>query len=118
MFQRTIGRRHQVQATGPVALLLKAAVADFTQAIEEHSAGQRVSGLALVETSIDAPTQFHALEPVQDEERAFNAPDFPKSDGQAVLAWVAAQFSQDQGGGHRALLDGGRQCLANGFSSG
>ena len=36
-------------------------------------------------------------------------PEFPESDGQAVLTRVAAEFAQDQGGGHRALLDGGRQ---------
>ncbi len=29
------GRRHQIEAAGPVALLLKTAVADFTQSVEE-----------------------------------------------------------------------------------
>jgi len=41
-------RRHQIEAAGPVALLLKTAVADFAQPVEEHSPGQRVSGFALV----------------------------------------------------------------------
>lgn len=32
------GRRHQVEAAGPVALLLETAVTDFTKAVEEHGA--------------------------------------------------------------------------------
>ena len=103
------GRCHQVQAAGTMALLFETAVADFTQAIEEHGAGQRVSSLALVETGVDPSTQFHALEPVKDEERALDATEFPQRHGQAVLTRVAAQLAQYQGGGHRALLDGGRQ---------
>ena len=44
-------RRHQVEAAGPVALLLKAAVADFPRPVEEHGAGQRerVAGSAFVQ---------------------------------------------------------------------
>ena len=34
------GRRHQVEAAGPVALLLKTAVANFAQAVEEHGSDQ------------------------------------------------------------------------------
>lgn len=30
------GRHHQVEAAGPITLLLEAAVADFTQLVEEH----------------------------------------------------------------------------------
>lgn len=33
------GRRHQIEAAGPVALLLKTAVADFTQSVEEDRPG-------------------------------------------------------------------------------
>ena len=42
------GRRHQIEAAGPVALLLKTAVADFTQSVEEDRPGQRVARLALI----------------------------------------------------------------------
>lgn len=45
------GRRHQVEATGAVALLLEAAVADFAQAVEEHGTGERVAGFTLVQTT-------------------------------------------------------------------
>ncbi len=39
------GRRHQVEAAGPVALLLETAVTDFTKAVEEHGTGQRIARL-------------------------------------------------------------------------
>jgi hypothetical protein len=47
-------RRHQVEAAGPVALLLETAVADFAQPVEEHGAGQRVAGFALVQSGMHA----------------------------------------------------------------
>ncbi len=34
-------RRHQVEAAGPVALLLEAPIPDFPKAVEEHRPGQR-----------------------------------------------------------------------------
>ena len=74
--------RYQVEAAGPVALLLKAAVADFAQPIEEYGAGQRVAGLALVQPSVDAATQLHALQPVQNEQRALDVPQLAQSHGQ------------------------------------
>jgi hypothetical protein len=43
------GCRDQVEATGPVALLLETAVADFAQPVEEHGAGQRMACFALVQ---------------------------------------------------------------------
>jgi hypothetical protein len=36
------------KAAGPVALLLPTAVADFTEAVEEYGAGQRVARMAFV----------------------------------------------------------------------
>ena len=42
-------RHYQVEAAEPVALLLKAAVADFHQPVEKHSSGQRVAGFAFVQ---------------------------------------------------------------------
>ena len=67
------GCRHQVKAAGPVALLLETAVAGFTQSVEEHSTGQCVACLALVQSSMHAATQIHTLQPVQDKQRALNA---------------------------------------------
>ena len=64
------GCGHQIEATGPVALLFKAAVADFAQAVEEHSPGQRVARLALVQSGLYTAAQLDALQPVQNEQRA------------------------------------------------
>jgi hypothetical protein len=80
------GIRHQIEAASPVALLLKAAVADFSQAVEEYGAGQRVAGFALVQPSMHAATQFHALQLFQDEQSALDAPQLAQGHGQAVLA--------------------------------
>ena len=90
------GRRHQIETAGPVALLLETAVADFAQAVEEHGTGQRVARLALVQPGMHAAAQLDALQPVQDEQRALDATQLAKGDGQAVLARVAAELAQHQ----------------------
>ena len=50
------GSRYQIEAAGPVALLLEAAVADLTQPVEEHGASQRIAGFAFVQSSVHAAT--------------------------------------------------------------
>lgn len=45
------GSDDQVQAAGPIALRVKCAIAQFTQAVKAHGARQRVFQLALVESS-------------------------------------------------------------------
>ena len=102
-------RRHQVESTGPIALLLETAVADFAQPVEEHRPGQRVARFALVQPGMHATTQFDALQPVQDEQRALDAAQLAQCHGQAVLAWVAAELAQHQRGRDGALLDRGGQ---------
>lgn len=57
------GRRHQVQTARPVALLLEAAVTDFAQSVEENRPCQCVARLALVQASVNASAQLHALQP-------------------------------------------------------
>jgi hypothetical protein len=56
-------RRHQVEAAGPVALLLEAAVADFAQAVEQHGACQRVTRFSLVQSGTHAAAQLDAFRP-------------------------------------------------------
>ena len=90
------GRRHQVEAAGPVALLLEAAVADFPQAVEEHGAGQRVARLAFVQPGMHAAAQLDALQPVQNEQRALDTAQLAQCHGKAVLAWVAAELPEHQ----------------------
>ena len=90
------GRRHQVEAAGPVALLFETAVSNFSQPVEEHGAGQGVAGFALVQSGMHAAAQLDALQPVQNEQSALDAPQLAQGDGQAVLAWVAAELAQHQ----------------------
>jgi hypothetical protein len=47
---------------------------------------------ALVQSGMHAAAQLHALQPVQDEQRALDAPQLAQGDGQAVLARVAAEL--------------------------
>ncbi len=58
-------RRHQVEAAGPVALLLEAPIPDFPKAVEEHRPGQRVARLTFVQAGMHAAAQFNTLQPVQ-----------------------------------------------------
>ena len=56
-----------------------------------------------------APTQFGALQPVQDEQAALDAPQLAQRDRQAVLARIAAELAKHERGRGRALLDRGGQ---------
>ena len=102
-------RRHQVEAAGPVALLLEAPIPDFPKAVEEHRPGQRVARLTFVQAGMHAAAQFNTLQPVQDEQRALDPAQLAQGHGQSVLARVAAEFPEHQRGRHRALLDRGGQ---------
>ena len=55
------GRRHLIEAAGPVALLLRAAVAKFPQAVEEHGAASALRASPLFSPVRDAAAQLHAL---------------------------------------------------------
>ena len=58
--------------------------------------------------------EAHALQPIQNEQRALDAPSRKGRDGQAVLARSAAEFAQHQRYIHRALL---MEVANRGFSS-
>jgi hypothetical protein len=85
--------RHQVEAAGPVTLLLKTAVADFAQTVEEHGTRQCITRLALVQSGMHTAAQFDTLQPVQDEQCALNATKFAQGNSQTILARVL-RFSQ------------------------
>ncbi len=65
------GRDDQVQAAGPIALRVKCAIAQFTQAVKAHGARQRVFQFALVETDVAPATQLGVLQPLERKERPF-----------------------------------------------
>ncbi len=73
------GSRYQIEAASPVALLLETAVADFTQAVEKHCPA--IARLALVQAGMHAAAQFHALQPVRDEQRALDAAQLAERHG-------------------------------------
>jgi len=99
------GGRHQVQAAGPVALLLEAPIPDLAEAVKEHRPGQGVARFTLVQSSMHAAAQFDALQPVEDEQGAFDPAQLAQGHGKAILAWIAAELSQHQRGSDGALLD-------------
>lgn len=57
----------EIEPAGTVALVLKAAIPDFAQPVKEHRSGQRIACFTLIESSMNTPTQFDVLEPVEDE---------------------------------------------------
>ena len=67
------GRYGEIEAGSPVPLVLKSPVTDFTKAMKEHRSGERVTGLALVEPGIRPPAQSRVADPIEREERAFEA---------------------------------------------
>lgn len=88
------GGSHQIEAAGPVALLLEAPIPDFAKAVEEHRPGQGVARLPLVQSCMHAAAQLNALQPVEDEQRALDPAQLTQGHGQAVLARVAAELAQ------------------------
>lgn len=69
-------RCHQIEAAGAISLLLETAVSDFAQSVEEHSPRQGVTRFALVQSGMDTAAQLNILQPVQDKQRALDAPQF------------------------------------------
>lgn len=84
----------QVKACNPVFLTFGRTVSDFTAPFEADCAFQRVMCFAFVETDLDATLQINIAQPVEHEDRALQAEDFPQCQRQAVLAWIGCQFAQ------------------------
>ena len=78
------GRRHQIEAAGPVALLFTTAVADFTLSAEEGLTRLRVARLALIQPRMDAAAQLHALQPIQNEQPGLDAPQLAQRGARCV----------------------------------
>ncbi len=98
-------RGQQIEAAGAIALLLKAAIPNFSEPVKEHGPGERVPGLALVESGMDAAAKFDVFQPIQNEERALDAAQLTEGNRETVLARVAGDFSDHQRGRYRSLLD-------------
>ena len=85
MFHNAMAAGGQGEPAGAILLLLEAAVADLAKTVEEHSSGERIASFALVQASMHSPTQFNALQPVQDEECAFDTTEFAQGNSEPVL---------------------------------
>ncbi len=103
------GRDDQIQAAGAIALVLEASVAQVALAVEEDGTRESVSGFAFVEANLDTPAEFGVFHPLQHEKRAFYSPDFAQRRVEAVLAGIAGELADDEGGRDCAESDGRSQ---------
>src|SRR5271166_3854511 len=58
--------------------------------------GEKVAGFSLVQSSMAAAAQFRVLQPVECEQRPFDAADFRQREVDPVLAAVGREFFQNQ----------------------
>ena len=61
------GRDDEIQPTGSVALILKASIAQLTQAVEEDGTRQGVLRFAFVQPKLHPLAELRALKPLQRE---------------------------------------------------
>ena len=65
--------RRQIQAGNAVLLPFGRAITDFAAPVEVDCAFQRVMGLTLVQADLSPALQLYVAQPVQHEDRAFEA---------------------------------------------
>ena len=71
------------------------AASKFMPAMEADGAFERVMRLALVEANLGAALQIGIQNPVNHEQRALDATDFPQGCREFVLPWIGREFPQD-----------------------
>ena len=103
------GGDNQVQAAGAISLALETAVAEVALAVKEDGTRESVSGFAFVEAYLDTPAELGVFHPLQHKKRALDAPDFAKRGMEAILAGVAGELADDEGGRDCAVPDGRSQ---------
>ena len=79
------------QPAGSVLLSIDVAIAQATKTMEANSAGQRISGLTLVEFGRYLPPELRLFQSVERVYGAFDAADFVQSQRNAILPRVAAK---------------------------
>jgi hypothetical protein len=77
-------------------LLLKTAVTDIPQSIEKHGTSQGVTSLPLIQSGMYPAAELDTLQPIQNEQRALDTPQFAQGDRQAILTWLAAKLPQHE----------------------
>ena len=77
MFQRVIAAVSRFSPEVRVTLIVIGVVAEFTKPVEEHCPGESVSCFSSIEPGLPAPTEFGVLHPVEREQGALEAAEFP-----------------------------------------
>lgn len=88
-----------------VHLVLVGAIPRLPEAVEEHGPRRGVARLALVGAGRHPPPEVGVLEPAEGEERPLDSAHLPERFGEAVLARVVGELSEDHGGRHGADPD-------------
>ena len=78
----------QVQSSHAVVLPFGRTVADFALAPDAQGVFQSVVGFAFVQADLGAALHVCIEQPVDDEERSLNAPDFSECQGQLMLTRI------------------------------
>ena len=76
-----------------MTLVLEDAVAQFAETVDEDGAGERVTGLALVEDAAGAAPLLGIIEPVEHEQDALDPPDLEQRADDGVLAGKSCQLA-------------------------
>lgn len=92
----------QVEPCHSVVLPLGGPVPNFALSSNAQGIFQRVMGLSLVETDLGAALHVGVEQPIDDEERAFDAPDLAQGLCQFVLARIGCELLQQLTGRHGA----------------
>ena len=85
----------QVEAGDPVVLPFPGSVSQFATLVEIDGALEGMVRLALVQSDLDSPAQAGVRGPVDHEQGAFDAADFPQGGRQLVLARIGGELAQD-----------------------
>ncbi len=85
----------QIHAGDAVMLAFGGTVADFTAAVEADCPLQRMMSFAFVEPDLGTPLEFSMQDPVDHEQGALDATDFPQGCRELVLPRIGGEFPQN-----------------------
>lgn len=86
-------------------LVLQGSICDPALLMDEYGLGQRMPGLALVESGLTALAQLGAFQPIQREQGALDPPHLGEGEIQPVLAFECGELFEHHGGCDGASLD-------------
>ena len=81
-------RGQQVETCHAVVLALGGSIADFALAANAQGVFQGVVRLPIIQTNIGTSLHIGIEQPVDDEQRALYAPDFPERQGEFMLTRI------------------------------